>query len=116
MVVRVVHRPSRSPSTLAATEIRLRRHVRPFFGDRPILYDAAEGSASADDLRVLGRLFTYEPLALALARDDEDFRLVVDRSLSGLFRSGAFKDVYVKWFGEPDDSAAIFFGLSALPE
>jgi integrase len=28
--------PSRSPTTLAATEIRLRRHVRPFFGDRPI--------------------------------------------------------------------------------
>jgi hypothetical protein len=26
--------PSRSPTTLAATEIRLRRHVRPFFGDR----------------------------------------------------------------------------------
>jgi Phage integrase, N-terminal SAM-like domain len=26
----------RSPTTLAATEIRLRRHVRPFFGDRPI--------------------------------------------------------------------------------
>ena len=87
-----------------------------FFGDRPILYDAAEASSSAADLVVLDRLFTYEPLALALARDDEDFRLVVDRSLSRLFKSGGFKDVYVKWFGEPDDSAAIFFGLSALPE
>ena len=87
-----------------------------FFGDRPILYDAAEGSPSVANLTVLDRLFTYEPLALALARDDEDFRLVVDRSLSKLFRSGQFKDVYVKWFGEPDDSAAIFFGLSALPE
>ena len=87
-----------------------------FFGDRPILYDAAGASSSAADLVVLDRLFTYEPLALALARDDEDFRLVVDRSLSRLFKSGGFKDVYVKWFGEPDDSAAIFFGLSALPE
>ena len=87
-----------------------------FFGDRPILYDAAEGSSSAGDLVVLDRLFTYEPLALALARGDEDFRLVVDRSLSRLFKSSGFKDVYVKWFGEPDDSAAIFFGLSALPE
>jgi integrase len=28
--------PSRSPTTLAATEIRLRLHVRPFFGVRPI--------------------------------------------------------------------------------
>jgi len=87
-----------------------------FFGDRPILYDAVEGGPAAADLTVLDRLFTYEPLALALARDDEDFRLVVDRSLSKLFRSGQFKDVYVKWFGEPDDSTAIFFGLSALPD
>jgi polar amino acid transport system substrate-binding protein len=87
-----------------------------FFGDRPILYDAAGASSSAADLVVLDRLFTYEPLALALERGDEDFRLVVDRSLSRLFKSGGFKDVYVKWFGEPDDSAAIFFGLSALPE
>jgi polar amino acid transport system substrate-binding protein len=87
-----------------------------FFGDRPILYDAAEGGSSAGDLVVLDRLFTYEPLALALGRGDEDFRLVVDRSLSRLFKSSGFKDVYVKWFGEPDDSAAIFFGLSALPE
>jgi ABC-type amino acid transport substrate-binding protein len=39
-----------------------------FFGDRPILYDAAEGSASAGDLMVLDHLFTYEPLALARAR------------------------------------------------
>jgi polar amino acid transport system substrate-binding protein len=87
-----------------------------FFGDRPILYDAAASGPSAGDLIVLDRLFTYEPLALALGRGDEDFRLAVDRSLSRLFKSGGFKDVYVKWFGEPDDSAAIFFGLSALPE
>jgi integrase len=32
----VVDRPQPQPTTLAATEIRLRRHVRPFFGDRPI--------------------------------------------------------------------------------
>jgi Phage integrase, N-terminal SAM-like domain len=28
--------PDRSPTTLEATENRLRRHVRPWFGDRPI--------------------------------------------------------------------------------
>jgi integrase len=28
--------PDRSPTTLAATENRLRRHIRPWFGDRPI--------------------------------------------------------------------------------
>jgi integrase len=32
----LVDRPQPSPTTLAATKIRLRRHVRPFFGDHPI--------------------------------------------------------------------------------
>lgn len=87
-----------------------------FFGDRPILMAAAAGGPSADELIVLDRLFTHEPLALAIRRGDEDLRLAVDRSLSRLFRSGNFHDVYAKWFGEPDESALTFFRLSALPE
>ena len=87
-----------------------------FFGDRPILMETAGGSPSAGDLTVLDRLFTYEPLALTLARGDDDFRLVIDRGLSQFFKSDGFKDVYVKWFGEPDESTLAFFRLSALPD
>ena len=36
---------------------------------------------------MLDRSFTREPLALALRRGDDDFRLLVDRTLSRLFRS-----------------------------
>ena len=87
-----------------------------FFGDRPILLDAAVGNPSESYLVVLDRLFTSEPMALTLTRDDEDFRLVVDRALSRLFRSSEFHDVYMKWFGEPDESALTFFRQTALPE
>jgi ABC-type amino acid transport substrate-binding protein len=65
---------------------------------------------------VLDRLFTYEPLALALARNDDDFRLTVDKSLSGLFASKDFDDLYRKWFGEPDENVRSFFRMSVLPE
>ena len=44
----------------------LDRKADVFFGDRAILLDAAARSPSAGDLLVLDRLFTYEPLALAL--------------------------------------------------
>jgi hypothetical protein len=54
------------------------RSANVFFADRSILLDAATRSPSAGDLTVLDRLFTYGPLALALARGDEDFRLLVD--------------------------------------
>ncbi len=56
------------------------------------------------------------PLTLGLARGDDDFRLVVDRTLSRLFRSAEFRALYARWFGEPDESTLEFFRRSALPE
>jgi ABC-type amino acid transport substrate-binding protein len=87
-----------------------------FFGDRPILLDAAKRSPSARDLVVLDRHFTYEPVALALARNDDDFRLIVDRTLSGLFASTAFRSLYATWFGEPDENTIDFFRTNVLPQ
>jgi hypothetical protein len=42
--------------------------------------------------------------------------LMVDKSLSGLFASKDFDDLYRKWFGEPDESVRSFFRMSVLPE
>jgi polar amino acid transport system substrate-binding protein len=86
------------------------------FGDRSILIEAADRSAAARDLVVLPRLFTYEPLALALARNDDDFRLTVDRALSGAFASKDFEDLYVKWFGEPSDLGLSYLQMGVFPE
>jgi putrescine:ornithine antiporter len=94
----------------------LDRSSNVFFADRSILLDAAKRSPSAGDLTVLERQFTYAPLALALERNDADFRLVVDRTLSQFFGSDEFHSLYVKWFGKPDESAASFFRLSTLSE
>lgn len=94
----------------------LDRTAHVFFGDRAILLDAAARSPSASKLMVLDRLFTYEPVALALPRGDEDFRLVVDRALSAFYASADFPALYVQWFGEPDDAALTFFRWNALPE
>jgi hypothetical protein len=55
------------------------------------------------------RLFTCEPIALALHRSDDDFRLVEDRSLSWLFVSKKIPGLYTKWFGEPDPNVATSF-------
>jgi polar amino acid transport system substrate-binding protein len=94
----------------------LDRNSDVFFGDRSILLEAAAASGSADDLIVLDRLFTYELLALPLARDDEDFRLIVDRGLSKFFASPEFRLLYQKWFGTPDESALTFYRFNILPE
>ncbi len=86
------------------------------FGDRAILLDAARRSPQAGDLIVLDRLFTYEPIALAVARGEEDLRLVVDRALSRPVGSPEFRDLYVKYFGVPNETSVAFFRTSALPD
>jgi ABC-type amino acid transport substrate-binding protein len=86
------------------------------FGDRPILIQAASSNASASRVAILDDLYTYELLALAMPRNDDDFRLAVDRALSKIFSSSDFRDLYTKWFGKPTSGAWVFFLQSALPE
>jgi glutamate/aspartate transport system substrate-binding protein len=65
-------------------------------------------------------IFSYEPYGLVLRRDDAEFRLVVNRSLAQLYRSGAHVDIYYKWIGRigigvPPILAAMY-QLNAVPE
>jgi putrescine:ornithine antiporter len=82
------------------------------FGDRAVLLAQARRSPDARKLRVLTRHFTYEPQALALARNDDDFRLVVDRALSRFYASPKFGDAYKAMFGPADaDTVEYFRGM-----
>ena len=79
------------------------------FGDRAVLLALAKRSADARKLRVLTRHYTYEPLALALPRNDDDFRLVVDRALTRFYASPKFGGAYAAVFGPPDADTVEFF-------
>ena len=92
------------------------RRAAALFGDRPVLLDAAKRGPAAGELLVIDRTFTREPLALALRRGDDAFRLVVDRSLSRLFRSKDFAALFTTHFGAPDAGTLEFFQSVALPE
>ena len=94
----------------------LNRRSDAFFGDRAILLDAARRHWSPRELVVLDRLFTYEPMALALAPGDDELRLLVDRALSRAYRSGEIAKLYAKSFGEPDEDALTFFRWNALSD
>jgi ABC-type amino acid transport substrate-binding protein len=86
------------------------------FGDRAILQDAAQRSSHAADLKVAERLFTVEPVALALPRGDDDFRLLVDRTLSEIYRSGEFEDLFTATFGEPTERVLLFYMINTQPQ
>jgi putrescine:ornithine antiporter len=88
-----------------------------FFGDRLLLLMAMQSNEAQAQLVVLDRLFTFEPVALALPRGDEDFRLLVDRTISRLYTSGAIGKRYATWLGhEPDSDALAFFRMNTLPQ
>jgi len=94
----------------------LDRKANAFFADRSVLLDAVKRNPAFADLKVVDRRMSVAPVAIALARGNEDARLAVDRSLSRIYATQAFRQSYVKWFGEPDADTVSFFRLSALPE
>ena len=85
-------------------------------GDRGELLEALFRSEHREDLAMLNRFYTYEPLALALPRGDENFRLLVDRALSRLYASPEFGEIFAGVFGEPQGDTVSFFRVTGVPE
>lgn len=86
-----------------------------FVAERNVLLNLAKRDTSGD-LVVLNRVFDYEPLAFAVGRDDADFRLLVDRTLSQLYRSGKINGIYEQYLGKPDKATQDWFKKAAVPE
>jgi ABC-type amino acid transport substrate-binding protein len=69
----------------------------------------------------LGRdLFSFEPYGLVVRRNDADFRLVANRAIAQLYRSGQIEDLFNRWFGQvgmqPTPVLKAMYVLEALPE
>jgi len=92
-----------------------RKKADAYFADRIILENYAARSQGHEDLMVLDRYFSHEPIALVTARGDEDFRLLVDTTLSDLYHSGAISDIYTRYFGKPDEMTDLLFEIYARP-
>jgi putrescine:ornithine antiporter len=95
------------------------READVLFTDRAVLLDAMTRNSSGDLARwwvILDRYFTYESLRLTLERGDDDFRFLVDRTISRLYGSGALQTAYTAAFGKPDAKASTFFRWTTLPE
>ena len=64
--------------------------------------------------------FSYEPFALAVRRNDADFRLIADRVLSQIYRTGEILQIYKKWFNlfskKIPNAIAAVYQINATPE
>ena len=104
------------PNYDAGVQALVDRKADVVFGERAVLLDAARRHPSAAEVHFVERFFTFEPLALGLPRGDDELRLIVDRTLSRLYRSGDVDTVYGGWFGAPDHATVDFYRAIAIPE
>jgi len=66
--------------------------------DDVLLFGLIDKARNPDDYAVVGEFLSYDPYALMVPKDDSDYRLLVNRTLVGLFSSGEFHEIYDKWF------------------
>lgn len=94
--------------------------ISAFSADQVVLIGLLFTSDSPRRYGVSEITFSYEPFALAVRRNDADFRLLADRVLSRLYRTGQIIDIYSRWFGQfsreiPSAIAAVY-QINATPE
>ena len=72
-----------------------------FAMDDVLLYGLAAGRADPRALKVVGRFFTTEPLAIMLPRNEPGFKKIVDDEMRRLIYSGEIQQIYRRWFETP---------------
>ena len=91
-----------------------------FSADQVVLIGLVIKAQDTDNFMIASDVFSFEPFALAVRRNDADFRLVADRVISHLYRSGQILTIFNKWVGKfyekrPPIFTALF-QLNATPE
>jgi ABC-type amino acid transport substrate-binding protein len=90
-----------------------------FASDRGILIGLVVTSKDPSLFALPPILFSYEPYGFMVRRNDAAFRLAINRSLAGLYRSGGIVTVYDRWFGafgKPSQAIQAMYLLHGLPE
>jgi ABC-type amino acid transport substrate-binding protein len=84
-----------------------KKKIDAFSSDQVVLIGLALKEHDPMNFVIKSAVFSFEPFALAVRRNDADFRLVADRVISELFRSGKILEIYDEWIGK--------FTLKRLP-
>lgn len=61
----------------------------------------AATSKTPDDFAISSEALSVDPYGLMFRRDDPQFKAVVDKAITDLFKSGEINKIYAKWFQSP---------------
>lgn len=107
-------------SSAEALEALNKEEIDAIAADQVVLIGLALTSGNPGNYTVLPDLFSYEPFALAVRRNDADFRLVADRVIADLYRTKKILEIYDRWFGvfarQRSTAFDAMIQLGAIPE
>jgi ABC-type amino acid transport substrate-binding protein len=93
--------------------------VDAYASDRMLLAQLRLNEPKASELAFLDNDFSYEPYGIVLPRDDPDFRLLANRTLVSLYKTGEIDPIFIRWlgpYGKPGALLNAMFYLNAYPE
>jgi len=94
--------------------------VDAFSSDQIVLIGQVILRQDQDKYHVSQQLYSFEPFALAVQRNDADFQLVADSAIARLSRNGQIAGLYQKWFGrfglKPPVALKALYQLNATPK
>jgi ABC-type amino acid transport substrate-binding protein len=96
------------------------RKVDAFASDQVVLIGEILTASDPRAYSLGDDLFSFEPYGLVVRRNDADFRLVANRAIAQLYRSGQIEDMFNRWFGQagvrPTPVLRAMYLLEGLPE
>jgi len=105
---------------MAGMERLNRGGIDAFASDQIVLIGQVIEAANPKRYSLVNEIFSFEPYGFVVRRNDADFRLLVNRAIAQLYRSGEEADIFYRWIGRigigvPPIMAAMY-QLNGLPE
>ncbi len=96
------------------------RNVDAFASDQIVLIGQVIEANYPKKYSLLDETFSYEPYGLVVRRNDADFRLVANKAITQIYRSGQHTQIFNKWIGRigirPPPVLVAMYQLNTIPE
>ena len=83
-----------------SVEALRQKKIDAFSSDQIVLIGIALNEQDPMIFSIKSTVFSFEPFALAVRKNDADFRLIADRVISDLSRSKKILEIYDRWIGK----------------
>lgn len=69
-----------------------------YVSDDVVLFGLKSTAKNPDEWEIVGPYFSYDPYGMMIPRNNDDFRLLGNKTIALLVRSGEIDAIYKKWF------------------